>query len=110
MPEVDDFSPLAQRELKAKAAADASVDKKRPGLFARLTGRIKDTDDSQLDGAKNAAEPARQAPSGVASTGRHAGGSLGGRGEGEAGTGGSASGEQLLGPRRPGIGAKAGTR
>ncbi len=111
MPEVDDFPPIAQRELKAHKSTDATVDKRRPGLFARLAGRLKETSDSLAESA--GAEPggARRSPGGEAAgpnNGYGPSGSAGSTGEGR-----TESGEPLLGPRRSGFGGfgpKSGTR
>ncbi len=113
MPEVDDFPPLAQRELKARKSADATVDKRRPGLFARLAGRLKETSDSLAESAGGEPGGARRSPGGD-----HAGPNDGydPSGSGSASDAGAGRGDgngPLLGPRRPGLGGfgpKSGTR
>ncbi|MFO1172773.1 MAG: cell division protein FtsZ [Hyphomicrobiaceae bacterium] len=117
MPEVDDFPPLAQRELRARQAgavgAHGPVDKKRPGLFARLTGRLRESGDSRIEDqsesgrgdwqgegpAPEASGQAAQGPQAPADASRPASR--------------PGSGEPLLGPRRTGFGgagSKSGTR
>jgi cell division protein FtsZ len=112
MPEVGDFPPLAQRELKARAARESAVDKRRPGLFARLTGRSKDTGDSQFDVSVTKSEGARRdwggegGPQASSVAGNDSQGGRVGPLQGGAA-------EPLLGPRRTGANgpdSKTGTR
>ena len=117
MPEVEDFPPLAQRELKARQDASTGteppVEKKRPGLFARLTGRGRDDADSRIDGPDEAARAGWQPdgpPAGVAGSGQ---GPAPAPTEPGRPAPRPAAGEPLLGPRRSGFGgsgSKSGTR
>ena len=58
MPEIDEFSPVAQREFRSRATSEPqgrsseSVPVKRPGLFERLSGKTRRAGDSHLEPAQ----------------------------------------------------------
>ncbi|MEZ5923518.1 MAG: cell division protein FtsZ [Hyphomicrobiaceae bacterium] len=114
MPEIDDFPPLAQRELKARSSSQTSegstVEKKRPGLFARLTGRLREQDESVPDRSPSADDERRRSPDRPASRNESdpADGTIGPADE--VGSRDPSGAGPLLGPRRSGFGSKSGTR